>query len=203
MLLVDDVEENLLELETLLAAPERRLVSVSSGEAAVEALRGSDFAVVILDVRLPRMSGFDVAERMRADPATAHVPIVFVTAIEKDPRQVFAGYELGAVDYLLRPIDPHVLRTKVGVFCDLWTQRRIIERKNAELEARIAEIRTLRGLIPVCARCRKVRDDEGLWQRVELYLRERTLAEFTHAICEACAGELYPELEGEEEEEGG
>src|SRR5690606_32641375 len=115
VLLVDDVEENLLELETLLAAPGRRLVSAASGEAAVEALRGSDFAVVILDVRLPRMSGFEVAERMRSDAATAHVPIVFVTAIEKDPRQVFAGYELGAVDYLLRPIDPHVLRTKVGV----------------------------------------------------------------------------------------
>lgn len=202
MLLVDDVEENLLELETLLAAPGRRLVSAASGEAAVEALRGSDFAVVILDVRLPRMSGFEVAERMRSDAATAHVPIVFVTAIEKDPRQVFAGYELGAVDYLLRPIDPHVLRTKVGVFCDLWTQRRIIERKNAELEARLAEIRTLRGLIPVCARCRKVRDDEGLWQRVELYLRERTLAEFTHAICEECARELYPELERGEEPGG-
>jgi len=202
VLLVDDVEENLLELETLLAAPGRRLVSAASGEAAVEALRGSDFAVVILDVRLPRMSGFEVAERMRSDAATAHVPIVFVTAIEKDPRQVFAGYELGAVDYLLRPIDPHVLRTKVGVFCDLWTQRRIIERKNAELEARLAEIRTLRGLIPVCARCRKVRDDEGLWQRVELYLRERTLAEFTHAICEECARELYPELERGEEPGG-
>lgn len=202
MLLVDDVEENLLELETLLAAPGRRLVSAASGEAAVEALRGSDFAVVILDVRLPRMSGFEVAERMRSDAATAHVPIVFVTAIEKDPRQVFAGYELGAVDYLLRPIDPHVLRTKVGVFCDLWTQRRIIERKNAELEARLAEIRTLRGLIPVCARCRKVRDDEGLWQRVELYLRERTFAEFTHAICEECARELYPELERGEEPGG-
>lgn len=193
VLIVDDVEENLLELSTLLAEPGRNLVTASTGEAALERLEERDFAAVLLDVHLPGLSGFDVAERMRRAPRTQHVPILFVTAVMQQPQDVFVGYEMGAVDYLLRPVDPHVLRSKVSILCDLWTQRHLIEERNAQLERQLAEIETLRGLIPVCARCHRIRDADGLWERCVSYMRRHTLAEFTHAICDTCSEELYPD----------
>ena len=193
VLVVDDVEENLLEVTTFLEHPRRRLITAPDGEDALERLAEHDFAAVVLDVHLPGLSGFDVAERMRQEPRTRHVPILFVTAVMRQPQDVFVGYEVGAVDYLLRPIDPHVLRSKVAILCDLWAQRRIIEEKNAQLERHLAEIETLRGLIPVCARCHRIRDSDGLWERCVSYLTRRTEAEFTHTICETCAEVLYPD----------
>jgi DNA-binding response OmpR family regulator len=193
VLIVDDVEENLLELTTFLEHPRRRLITAPDGEAALARLEEHDFAAVVLDVHLPGLSGFDVAERMRRDSRTQHVPILFVTAVMQQPQDVFVGYEVGAVDYLLRPIDPHVLRSKLTILCDLWSQRRIIEEKNAQLERHLAEIETLRGLIPVCARCHRIRDADGLWERCVSYLTRRTEAEFTHTICETCSEVLYPD----------
>lgn len=193
VLLVDDVEENLLELTTFLEHPQRRLITAADGEAALARLEEHDFAAVVLDVHLPGLSGFDVAERMRGQPRTQHVPILFVTAVMQQPQDVFVGYEVGAVDYLLRPIDPHVLRSKVAILCDLWTQRRIIEDKNAQLEQHLAEIETLRGLIPVCARCHRIRDSNGLWERCMSYITRHTEATFTHTICESCSEILYPD----------
>ncbi|MDZ7779444.1 MAG: response regulator [Gemmatimonadota bacterium] len=195
VLIVDDVQENLLEIETLLRHPRRSLVTAESGEEALETLEDHEFAAVVLDVHLPGLSGFDVAERIRANPRTQHVPILFVTAVKQEPHHVFVGYELGAVDYLFRPVDPHVLRSKVSVFCDLWAQRYVIAEKNRQLERHLAEIRTLRGLIAVCARCHRIRDDDGLWERCVSYVARHTDAEFTHAYCEECAAELFSDEE--------
>ena len=193
VLLVDDVEENLLELRTFLQHPSRNLVTASSGEDALARMQEHDFAAVVLDIHLPGISGFDVAEHMRREPRTRRVPILFVTAVMQQPQDVFVGYEVGAVDYLFRPIDPHVLRSKVAILCDLWIQRHVIEEKNAQLERQLAEIDTLRGLIPVCARCHRIRDADGLWERCVSYMRKHTLAEFTHTICDSCSEVLYPD----------
>jgi two-component system, sensor histidine kinase and response regulator len=193
VLIVDDVQENLLEVETLLRVDERNLILAETGEQALEVLSEQDVAAVVLDVHLPGISGFEVAERMRSDARTQHVPILFVTAVKQQPHHVFVGYELGAVDYLFRPFDPHVLRSKVSILCDLWVQRHMIEQKNAQLAQQLSEIKTLRGLIAVCAVCHRIRDDDGLWERCMTYVSRHTGAEFTHAICESCAEEVYPD----------
>jgi sigma-B regulation protein RsbU (phosphoserine phosphatase) len=129
------------------------------------------------------------------------VPIIFVTAISKDSEYVFRGYETGAVDYLLKPIDANILESKVDVFCELHRQRRIIERqvqeiarKNSELQCQLAEIKTLRGLLPICCNCKSIRNDDGLWDAIEVYIKANSDAEFTHGMCPSCIEELYPEL---------
>lgn len=190
---MDDVAENRLQLETLLARSDRNLMAAGTGEDALELIADHDFAVVLLDVHLPGLSGFDVAERMRAEPRTVHVPILFISAVKQQPHHVFVGYELGAVDYLLRPFDAHILRSKIGILCDLWVQRHLIEEQNALLEKQMSEIKTLRGLIAVCAVCHRIRDDQGLWERCMSYVARHTEAEFTHAICESCQEEVYPD----------
>ena len=116
ILLVDDRPENLLALEASLEPLGRRLVSATSGEEALRHLLKEEFAVILLDVQMPGLDGFDVARMVKQREATRHVPILFLTAISKDRRHVFRGYESGAVDYIFKPIDADILRSKVSVF---------------------------------------------------------------------------------------
>jgi len=200
VLAVDDTPEVLLTTETLLRAPGRVVVTADTGEDALTKLGLHDYALALLDVQLPGIDGFAVAEAIRRDPATRHLPIIFVTGVRFENEHIFRGYETGAVDYLVHPIDPHTLRSKVEVFCELQVQRQRIaeyvteiERKNATLERNLVEIKTLQGLIPICCSCKKVRDDDGFWQQVEVYIMERSDAHFTHGICQNCSKELYGE----------
>lgn len=198
ILIVDDLRENRVVMEALLARPGRRVVLAGSGEEALEKLETEEFAVVVLDVQLPGMSGFDVAERIRANPAARLTPIIFVTATEQSEDDVFQGYDAGAVDYLLRPVNARVLRSKVSVFVELWGQRKTIERKNERLEAYLTEIETLQDLIPICSVCKKVRNDDGYWERVESYITRKSSAQFSHAICATCEATIYPDEEDDE-----
>lgn len=129
ILMVDDTPENLYSLEAILEAPGRNLVKAGSGPEALKVLLKSDVSLVLLDVQMPGMDGFEVAEIMRSNPKTKNVPIVFVTAISKDQKYVFRGYQTGAVDYLFKPLDPVVLASKVDFFLQLDRQRRELEQK--------------------------------------------------------------------------
>ncbi len=143
ILLVDDKEENLVALEHLLADLPVTAVTACSGNEALGKVLERDFALVILDVQMPEMNGFEVAELMRKKSKTKHIPIIFVTAIGKDERYVFRGYEVGAVDYLFKPIEPDILKWKVTFFIDQYRQKKILrdeieKRKKAEADLQSA-----------------------------------------------------------------
>jgi PAS domain S-box-containing protein len=120
VLLVDDQPENLLALEAVLRPLGLRTVRATSGEEALRRLLQDEFAAILLDVQMPGMDGFETAEMIKMRERTQHIPIIFLTAIDKERQQVFRGYSVGAVDYLFKPFDPDVLRSKVGVFVDLY-----------------------------------------------------------------------------------
>jgi signal transduction histidine kinase len=134
VLIVDDRLENLTSLEALLSDMGLQLVAAQSGNDALRLTLYTDFALVLLDVQMPEMDGFETAQLMRKNPKTRELPIIFVTAGMKEESQIFRGYETGAVDYLMKPIEPAILRSKVRVFCDLFCQRRELKRIQAELE---------------------------------------------------------------------
>lgn len=202
ILLVDDRRENLVALSALLSEEEGyRLLLAESGNEALGILMREPVALVLLDVQMPEMDGYEAAELMRGAERTRHIPIIFVTAISKEQRYEFRGYESGAVDYLFKPIEPAILKAKVRIFAELYHQRRLIERQVTEisaqrdtLERQLKEIETLRGFLPVCCNCRKVRDDGGYWHGVEEYLRAHAGTQFTHGLCPDCAQELYGDL---------
>ena len=123
-LLVDDTAENLVALEAIIRRKGLELLLARSGSEALEFLLVNDVSLALLDVQMPVMDGFELAELMRGAGRTKHVPIIFVTAGSHDQQRVFKGYEFGAVDYLFKPIDPHILKSKVDVFFDLACQRR-------------------------------------------------------------------------------
>jgi len=124
ILLVDDRAENLLALEAILSSLDQELVFVRSGEAAVEAVTGNEFAVVLLDVVMPGMDGFETAAQIKRRGHSPNVPIIFLTAAGTEPELAFRGYAAGAVDYISKPFDPWVLRAKVSVFVDLYVKER-------------------------------------------------------------------------------
>jgi len=127
-LLVDDTAENLVAIEALLRRDGLELLVARSGSEALELLLMHDVSLALLDVQMPVMDGFELAELMRGAKRTKHVPIIFVTAGNRDPERPFEGYELGAVDFLFKPIDPRVLKSKADVFFELARQRREVSR---------------------------------------------------------------------------
>ncbi|MCP4152577.1 MAG: diguanylate cyclase [bacterium] len=141
MLIVDDLESNLMILDKFLRRPGLTIVKAYSGQEALEKLLEYDFAIILLDVQMPGMDGFETAALVRGNPDTMHIPIIFVTAISKEQRLVFKGYESGAVDYILKPFEPDILRRKVDVFLDLHKQRKKLEAMNEELKNVLNKVR--------------------------------------------------------------
>ncbi len=120
ILLVDDRPDNLMALEAILASLDQELVPASSGEEALKRLLVDDFAVILLDVQMPGMDGFETAHRIKQRGRTRDTPIIFLTAIDREPHHAFRGYAVGAVDYIAKPFDPWLLRAKVSVFVELF-----------------------------------------------------------------------------------
>lgn len=126
-LIVDDTPENLVALQALLRRPGLTILTARSGSEALELLLSHEVALAILDVQMPGMDGFELAELMRGALRTKQVPIIFVTAGASDPHRAFKGYESGAVDFLFKPIEPSILKSKADVFFELYRQRRDLE----------------------------------------------------------------------------
>jgi len=144
ILLVDDRPENLLALEAILEPLAQTLVRANSGEEALKHLLTREFAVILLDVQMPGMNGFDTARLIKARERSRHIPIIFLTAISKEEAYVFEGYSVGAVDYMFKPFQPDILRSKVSVFVDLYRKQEQIKLQDEllrESERRELELR--------------------------------------------------------------
>lgn len=129
ILLVDDYAPNLVSLEVVLGDPAWTLLKANSGMEALKLLLTHDVSLVLLDVQMPEMDGFEVAAMMRKNKKTQTVPIVFLTAISKEDKYIYKGYQAGAVDYLCKPLNPTILRSKVNFFMQLDKQKRELEFK--------------------------------------------------------------------------
>lgn len=141
ILLVDDRPENLLALEAILESLGQNLVKASSGEEALRCLLKQDFAVILLDVQMPGIDGFETARLVRERERSRHTPIIFLTAFSTINTHVFRGYSLGAVDYLFKPIESEILSSKVAVFVDLWRKTAEVEQQAVQLAAVNAKLR--------------------------------------------------------------
>jgi PAS domain S-box-containing protein len=139
ILLVDDQPNNLLALESILSETGENLVTAQSGTAALRELLHTDFAVVLLDVQMPDLDGFETANLIRQRDRSRDTPIIFLTALSRSETNVFRGYELGAVDYIFKPFHPDILRSKVSVFVELFRKREAFKRQAQELSRLIKQ----------------------------------------------------------------
>lgn len=143
ILLIDDKPENLLALEAILQDLALNIYKANSGNEGLALLLEHEFALVLMDVQMPEMDGFETARLMRGLEKTRQIPIIFITAINKDEKYIFQGYETGAVDYLFKPVEPEILTSKVKVFMDLHRQQKQLEHQARELEKKMTELSTV------------------------------------------------------------
>ena len=139
ILLVDDRPENLTALEAVLGALDQTLVRAGSGEEALKALLTDEFAVILLDVQMPGLDGFETAAHIKRRERTKDIPIIFLTAVSNGPHHTFRGYAAGAVDYLSKPFDPWILRAKVAVFVELHRKNQLLKEQAALLAHRLVD----------------------------------------------------------------
>src|SRR5205814_1538691 len=159
ILIVDDRAENLLALEAILEPLHQKLIRASSGEEALRRLLERDFALILLDVQMPGMNGFETARLIKSRERTKYIPIIFLTAISKEEEYVFTGYSVGAVDYLFKPFQPEILRSKVAALVDLHLKQLKVAHQEQQLhvaEKQNMEIRHMRELLQSEARFRDI-----------------------------------------------
>lgn len=151
VLLVDDRRDNLLALEAILQGLPVQSIGAESGEDALKHLLTHDFALILLDAQMPSMDGFETARHIKRRERTRHVPIIFLTAADRDAHLALRGYAAGAVDYLTKPFDPWVLRAKVSVFVELWTKTQQLHAHAEAARVKETEVRVLTGAIDEAA----------------------------------------------------
>lgn len=140
VLIVDDRPENLLSLKALLSDEDLNVVCANSGQEALSLLLDNDFSLVLMDVQMPEMDGFETARLMRGMKKTMNIPIIFVTAISTETKHIFKGYEVGAVDYVYKPIDSVILKSKIKVFVELHKQKKLFQLQAIELKEKVNEL---------------------------------------------------------------
>ncbi len=146
ILLVDDRPENLITLEGILDSPELEIYTASSGNEALGMLLEHEFALVLMDVQMPGMDGFETAEIMRSNEKTKQIPIIFVTAISKQRNHIFRGYQAGAVDYLYKPLDLEILKSKIKAFVEFFKHRTALQKTTKKLSQTIKELKKAKSV---------------------------------------------------------
>jgi CheY-like chemotaxis protein len=209
VLIIDDSRDNRLLLQKMLTAS--GYADVLLAESARDAFRhlgmeesgGPDPQVdlILLDISMPVLDGIEACRLIKAVGRLRDVPVIMVTAMTEDEFLVSA-FNAGAVDYITKPVKKVELLARVGSALRLKqsmdtcrTQGQMLLKKNKELERAMQEIKVLRGLIPICATCKKVRNETGAWQNLEAYVTEHSGALFSHGICADCLARDYPEFE--------
>jgi DNA-binding NarL/FixJ family response regulator len=173
------------------------VAEVSTGEEAVEKTCELDPDVVLMDIQMPGMDGLQASKHIQACCPT---PVVVLTAHDSQDL-VERASDTGVGAYLTKPPDPLEVERAITIsmarHADMMTCRALYEKlseRTRELEKALSEIKTLKGLLPICAACKKVRDDQGYWEQIEVYVEARSEAEFSHSICPECAEKLYPDV---------
>ncbi len=187
ILAVDDEYINTQVIKSLLRE-EYDVLTALNGEEAIDMVKRYIPDLILLDVMMPDISGFEVCKIIKADELYADIPIIFLTALDTHDGQL-EGLELGAIDYLTKPIKLPLLKLRVRNHMALKEQRDQLVRQKEELEAALARVKQLEGIIPICMYCKKIRDDQQSWHQLESYISNHSEARFSHGMCPHCAEE--------------
>ncbi len=192
ILVVDDEPSNIEIISTTLGERYEILAS-TSGREGLDVAMNQIPDLAILDIVMPVMNGYELLRRFKEHPLLKEIPVIFITALDQDEQET-KGLTLGAVDYISKPFSPAIVKLRIETQLELKRQRDILAKRNEELEQALVKIKTLSGLLPICASCKKIRDDKGYWTQLESYISEHSDAEFTHGCCPECMKKLYPEI---------
>lgn len=180
ILVVDDNISNLQVLGALLSQKGYEIAVATDGEKALEFLENDFPDLILLDIMMPGIDGYELCGKIKAIEKLNEIPILFLTALT-DPDDIVKGFDAGAVDYISKPFNNAELLARIKTHVGL---------KRAK-----DELRVLRGTLPICVRCRKIKDEDGYWKIVEEYIESHTDLLFSHGLCDGCSSELYGNYE--------
>ncbi len=195
ILVVDDEQINIQLISGALAG-EYEIITALDGYDAITQLKDNSVDLILLDVMMPEISGFDVCKIIKSNPLYIDIPTIFLTAL--DTREgARSGLEMGAIDYVTKPFDLDLLKLRVRNHIEakerndlVREQRDLLARQKEELEAALERVKLLEGIIPICAYCKKIRNDQQSWQQLETYISAHSEAVFSHGACPDCAAKL-------------
>ncbi len=214
ILIVDDELINLKVLMSMLDEQGYQVRPAINGQVALTAVQKTPPDLILLDIIMPGMDGYELCRRLKANEQSHDIPIIFISGRGETEDKVKA-FTIGGVDYITKPFQVEEVLARINTHLTIRNLQEQLQEKNSQLEEKneqlqeknsqlqqaLNNIKTLKGLIPICANCKKIRDDKGFWQQVEVYVRDHSEAEFSHGICPDCMKELYPELHKELDEE--
>ena len=180
ILIVDDNPQNIQVLGSILEKNGYETAVAMSGKQALIFLTEENPELILLDIMMPEMDGYEVCREIKKSKTTKYIPVIFLSA-KMETEDLLTGFKAGAVDYVTKPFNPPELLARIKTHIELKRSRE--------------EIKTLRGFLPICANCKKIRDEKGRWHQVESYIRDHSEVEFSHAICPECAKKLYGEFQ--------
>lgn len=183
-----------------------RIQVSTSGEHALELIKKDPPDLILLDVFMSGIEGYEVCERLKADNTTTHIPIIMVTggAVQAD-EAIQKSFKAGAIDFITKPIRTIEFLARINSGLTIKKNHDLLvneieKRKQAEkekeklikkLEQALTEVKSLKGIVPICSHCKKIRDDKGYWNNLELYIQKHSEAEFSHGLCPECSDKLY------------
>ena len=186
VLIVDDERYDIKVLTEFLH-DDYKIMAAKNGEQALKIVQGANPPdLILLDIMMPDIDGYEVCTRLKADKQSSDIPVIFVTAVS-EVNDAARAFELGAVDYVTKPFNPLTIKARVKTHVQLYNTMQ-------ELKHTLLKVKTLSGLLPICAHCKKIRDDKGYWNQIESYIKDHSEAEFSHSICQECAKKHYPDI---------
>lgn len=192
ILVVDDTHVSRKLLSDFLTAKGYRVHPADGGESALALAEACPPDLILLDLMMPGMSGFEVLHRLKVRERTRDIPVIFLSATNETAQRI-EGLQLGAVDFISKPFQAEELLARVRTQVELRRLHVQLETQARELSAALARVKLLSGFLPICASCKKIRDDQGYWSQIEVYIRDHSEAEFSHGICPECTKTLFPE----------
>ncbi|OHD05778.1 MAG: hypothetical protein A2086_12390 [Spirochaetes bacterium GWD1_27_9] len=192
ILIIDDDNMGLEVISSIIQKAGYTVTSVNSAKLAIAILKDFTPDLILLDLMMPEMDGFSFLKIIKADVNLKKIPVIVLSA-KIDKKDVVEAFKLGAVDYVTKPYDSIEIIARINIHLELKKTKDELEERVNELQHALNEIDTLRNLLPICASCKRIRDDKGYWHQVEDYITKNYKIKFSHSLCKECAQKLYPE----------
>lgn len=193
ILAVDDEPAN-IQFMTASLKDDYDVFTALNGQDAIDLLEDHQIDLILLDVMMPDINGFEVCKIIKSSERFTDIPVIFLTALDSQDAQQ-QGLELGGIDYLTKPVSYPLLKLRVRNHLELKRRNDLIKEQRDSLEAALARVRQLEGVIPICSYCKKIRDDRNSWQQLEIYISSHSEARFSHGICPHCVEEQIKIIE--------
>lgn len=190
IVVVDDTPENLTVLRQILTEHGYRVRPALSGEIALKTIQAELPDLILLDIVMPDMDGYEVCKKLKSDKATRDIPVIFISAL-KEVDDKMRAFSHGGVDYISKPFQAEEVLARIHTHLTLYSLVNRLADKNARLQKALDEVKQLRGLLPICSGCKKIRDDKGYWNILESYIEKHSDASFSHGMCPDCIKDLY------------